>query len=51
MEDVFDEISDKQPGVMVQVKNNGAFVNVYLQGVAEGSDVIDEWRDNRPTAD
>lgn len=48
LEEVFEEIVEKNIGVVIQVKNNGAFVNAYLQGLAEGSDIIKEYLENRP---
>jgi hypothetical protein len=48
LEEVFDEIVEKQLGVLIQVKLNQGYTNVYLQGLSEGSDVITDYLENRP---
>lgn len=47
LEDAFEEIVDKNTAVVFQVKQNGNFTNVYLQGLCEDSDVIAEYLDKR----
>lgn len=48
LEEVFEEIVEKQLGVLIQVKLNQGYTNVYLQGLSEGSDVIEDYLQNRP---
>lgn len=43
LEDVFEQIVDQKIGCNVQVKQNGQFTNVYLNGVTEDTSVIDEY--------
>lgn len=43
LEQVFEEISDAHTGIVVTVKKNGAYTNVYLQGLCEDTDVIDSY--------
>lgn len=47
LEDAFKEIVEKDLGVLVTVKQNGQFTNVYLSGLCEDQDVIDEYLDQR----
>lgn len=47
LEQAFEEIVEKNIGVLMTVKQNGAFTNVYLGGLCEDSDVIDEYLDSR----
>jgi hypothetical protein len=48
LEEVFEEIVEKDLGVLIQVKLNQGYTNVYLQGLAEGSETIDDYLQNRP---
>lgn len=50
LENVFEEIVEKQLGVVITVKINGAFTNAYLGGLCEDSDIIAEYLANRPAA-
>jgi hypothetical protein len=43
LEQVFEEIVDKNVGCNVTVKQNGQFTNVYLNSLAEDSSVIDDY--------
>lgn len=43
LEEVFEQIVADQIGCNVQVKQNGQFTNVYLNGVTEDTSVIDEY--------
>lgn len=43
LEDVFEEITEKHPGIVVTVKQNGNFTNVYLNGLCEDQDLIDTY--------
>lgn len=43
LEDVFEEIVNKNVGANVTVKQNGQFTNVYLNSLAEDSSVIDDY--------
>lgn len=43
LENVFEEIVDKNVGCNVTVKQNGQFTNVYLNSLAEDSSVIDDY--------
>jgi hypothetical protein len=47
LEEVFEEIVEKQLGVVITVKQNQNFTNAYLNGLAEGSDIIDEYLEKR----
>ena len=47
LEDVFQEIVDAQTGVLITVKQNGQYTNVYLNGLCEDSSVIDDYLANR----
>lgn len=48
LEDVFEEITNKHLGVVITVKHKDGFVNCYIQGLAEGSEVIAEFLANNP---
>lgn len=48
LEQVFEEIVDKNIGVVITVKINGQFTNAYLGGLCEDSDIISEYLANRP---
>jgi hypothetical protein len=43
LEQVFEEIVEKNVGCNVTVKQNGQFTNVYLNSLAEDSSVIDDY--------
>lgn len=43
LEDVFQEIVDAQTGVLITVKQNGQYTNVYLNGLCEDSSIIDDY--------
>lgn len=45
---VFEEITDKHTGVVIQVKHNDNFVNCYLQGLCEDSDIIEAFLEAHP---
>lgn len=47
LETAFEEIVNKEIGVLVTVKQNGTFTNVYLGGLCEDTDVIAEYLDQR----
>lgn len=48
LDEAFKEIVDKDMGVVITVKQNGQWTNVYLGGLAEdGSDVIDDYLQQR----
>jgi hypothetical protein len=47
LEEVFEEIVEKQLGAVITVKQNEQFTNAYLNGLAEGSDIIDEYLEKR----
>jgi hypothetical protein len=47
LEDVFEEVVEKQIGVNVQVKQNGQWTNIYLNGLCEDNAVIDDYLANR----
>jgi hypothetical protein len=47
LEEAFEEIVEKELGVLIQVKLNQGFTNVYLQGLAEDSQIIEEYRETR----
>lgn len=47
LEEAFEEIVEKDMGVLITVKQNGQFTNCYLGGLAEESDVIAEYLDQR----
>lgn len=46
--DVFEEIADKHTGVVITVKHNEGFVNCYLQGLCEDSDIIEAFLEKFP---
>ena len=48
LESVFEEIVEKQMGVVITVKHNQGFINAYLGGLCEDSDIIQEYLANRP---
>jgi hypothetical protein len=48
LESVFEEIVEKELGVVITVKINGQFTNAYLGGLCEDSDIIDEYKANKP---
>lgn len=48
LEGVFEEISEKHLGVNVTVKHNDNFVNVYIAGLCEDSEVIEAFLDTNP---
>lgn len=48
IEQVFEEIVEKNLGVVITVKINGAFTNAYLGGLCEDSDIIQEYLAQRP---
>ena len=48
LEDVFEEIVEKNLGVVITVKINAPFTNVYLGGLCEDSDIIQEYLADRP---
>jgi hypothetical protein len=48
LETVFEEIVEKLLGVVITVKQNGQWTNAYLNGLAEGSDVVSEYLEKRP---
>jgi hypothetical protein len=43
LEDVFQEIVDAQTAILITVKQNGQYTNVYLNGLCEDSAVIDDY--------
>jgi hypothetical protein len=43
IEDIFEEITEKHPGVVVTVKQNGQFTNVYINGLCEDADLIESY--------
>jgi hypothetical protein len=47
LEDVFETLKDEMPGVVVTVKQNQQYTNVYLGGLVESSPSLDEYRENR----
>lgn len=47
LKECFEEIKDKELAVHVTIKQNGAYTNVYLNGLAEGSDVVAEYMTTR----
>lgn len=48
LDEAFEEIVNKDMGVVITVKQNGQWTNVYLGGLAEdGSDVIDDYLQQR----
>lgn len=48
LEDAFEEITQNHPGVAITVKHNDGFVNTYLQGLCEDSEVIADFLANNP---
>lgn len=48
LEATFEEITEEHPGVVLTVKHKDGFVNAYIQGLCEDSDVIDEYKENNP---
>lgn len=48
MPDVFEEIVEAKTGVLVTVKQNGAFTNVYINGLSEDSQVIADFLATNP---
>ena len=48
LESAFEEIVEKELGVVITVKINGAFTNAYLGGLCEDSEVIADYLANRP---
>lgn len=47
LEQVFEEIVDKNIGCNVTVKQNGQFTNVYLNGISEDTEVVEDYLANR----
>lgn len=47
LEEVFEQLKADQPGVVVTVKQNGQYTNVYLGGLVESSPALDEYREDR----
>jgi hypothetical protein len=48
LEGVFEEIADAHTGVVITVKHNDNFVNCYLQGLCEDSDIIEAFLEKFP---
>lgn len=48
LEDVFEEITDQHPGVVLTVVHKDGFVNCYIGGLCEDSAIIDEFKANNP---
>ena len=46
LEDALKELSEEMPGCSITVKQNGAFTNVYLNGISE-SDAVDAYKEKR----
>jgi len=46
--EVFDEIAEAHTGVVITVKHNEGFVNCYLQGLCEDSDIIEAFLEAHP---
>jgi hypothetical protein len=47
LENVFEEIVEKNIGCNVTVKQNGQFTNVYLNGLSEDTEVVEDYLANR----
>lgn len=47
LEQVFEEIVQKNIGCNVTVKQNGQFTNVYLNGISEDTEVVEDYLANR----
>lgn len=47
LEQVFEEIVEKNIGCNVTVKQNGQFTNVYLNGLSEDTEVVEDYLANR----
>jgi hypothetical protein len=48
LEKAFEEIVEQELGVVITVKINGQFTNAYLGGLCEDSDIIEEYKAQRP---
>ena len=47
LENAMEVLTENKPGVVIQVKHKDGYQNVYLQGLAEGSDELESYRANR----
>lgn len=48
LENVFEEIVEKKMAVVITVKHNEGFINAYMQGLCEDSEVVAEFLENNP---
>lgn len=48
LEEVFEEIVEKKIGVVITVKHKDGFVNTYIQGLCEDSEIIEEFVEKNP---
>ena len=48
VEDALSQLVEAMDGVAIKVKQNGQYVNAYLQGLVENSEVVESWKASRP---
>lgn len=51
VEEALSQLEEAQDGVAIKVKIKDGYTNIYLDGVVEGSDIIDEAKANMPTGE
>ena len=48
VDDALGQLVEAMDGVAIKVKQNGQYVNAYLQGLVENSEVVEAWKSTRP---